>query len=250
MLALALLQESGLRPRPILVKSREHGRFTFSPGENASHLMLTLDTGTGMVALDPTCRYCQLGLTDWRFNGLGAAGIRIDTAVPTPIELFPVGATLNSENRKETVTLSTDGTALVRGEIVWGGQLEIDLRRSWSAVPEEARSENLLEMLATSIERGEAKVSDPDALETAVTVKIYIPEDQDSPALRRRIEEILYHMGRLYPLPPPTFRHLQDEDWANAWKAHYQPFRIGQKIWIQPSWIELDEAQSDEKRCE
>ncbi|WP_420644569.1 50S ribosomal protein L11 methyltransferase [Candidatus Leptofilum sp.] len=77
-----------------------------------------------------------------------------------------------------------------------------------------------------------------DALETAVTVKIYLPESEDTPQQRQRIEEILYHMGRLYPLPPPTFRKLKDEDWANAWKAHYHPFRIGSRIWIQPSWIE------------
>ncbi len=77
-----------------------------------------------------------------------------------------------------------------------------------------------------------------DALETAVTVKIYVPQAEDTPQLRQRLEEILYHMGRLYPIPPPTFRQLKEEDWANAWKAHYHPFRIGNKIWIQPSWIE------------
>ncbi len=78
----------------------------------------------------------------------------------------------------------------------------------------------------------------PDALETAVTVKIYVPEGEDTPELRQRLEEILYHMGRLYPIPPPTFRQLKEEDWANAWKAHYHPFRIGKRIWIQPSWVE------------
>lgn len=82
----------------------------------------------------------------------------------------------------------------------------------------------------------------PDALETAVTVKIYIPEEEDSAALRRRLEERLYHMSRLYPLPPPTFRQLAEEDWVNAWKTHYHPFRIGKKIWIQPSWIERELA--------
>ncbi len=84
-----------------------------------------------------------------------------------------------------------------------------------------------------------------DALETAVTVKIYIPEAEDTPKLRQRLEEILYHMGRLYPIPPPTFRKLEDEDWANAWKAHYHPFRIGKKVWIQPSWIEKGEVADD-----
>lgn len=83
---------------------------------------------------------------------------------------------------------------------------------------------------------GDATSLDPTALEPFVTVKIYVPEEQDTPALRRRIEEILYHYGRLYPIPPPTFRELQEQDWANAWKEHYHPFRIGQRIWIQPTW--------------
>lgn len=87
---------------------------------------------------------------------------------------------------------------------------------------------------------GDMESLDPDALEPHVTVKIYVPEDRDSPALRQRLEEILYHMGRLYPIPPPTFRLLVEEDWANAWKAHYHPFRIGNRIWIQPSWVEMD----------
>ncbi len=89
---------------------------------------------------------------------------------------------------------------------------------------------------------GDMSDLDPDALEPTVTVKIYIPEEQDSPAVRRRIEEILYHMNRLYPVPPPTFRQLQEQDWANAWKDHYHPFRIGQRTWIQPSWVTAAEA--------
>lgn len=91
---------------------------------------------------------------------------------------------------------------------------------------------------------GDESNPDPDALETAVTVKIYIPEDEDNPDLRRRIEEVLYHMGRMYPIPPPTFRQLAEEDWANAWKEHYHPFRIGNRIWIQPSWLEQETVVS------
>lgn len=90
---------------------------------------------------------------------------------------------------------------------------------------------------------GDVHDLDPNALESTITVKIYLPEDQDTPALRHRVEEILYHMGRLYLIPPPTFRKLEEEDWANAWKAHYHPFRIGQRIWIQPSWLNSDEQK-------
>lgn len=91
---------------------------------------------------------------------------------------------------------------------------------------------------------GDESTADPDALEPFVTVKIYVAEDDDSPALRRRIEEILYHMGRLYPLPEPIFRELADEDWANAWKDHYRPFRLGRRIRIRPAWL-ADEPDAD-----
>jgi ribosomal protein L11 methyltransferase len=86
---------------------------------------------------------------------------------------------------------------------------------------------------------GDASNLDPAALEPHVTVKIYLPEMEDTPETRQRLEELLYHYGRLYPLPPPTFRKLEEEDWANAWKVHYHAFRIGRRLWIQPSWEEL-----------
>jgi ribosomal protein L11 methyltransferase len=69
-------------------------------------------------------------------------------------------------------------------------------------------------------------------------VKIYLPEEQDLPEVRAKIEESLYHLGRLYPIPGPQFRRLQDEDWATAWRKHYRPFRVGRNMWIHPSWLE------------
>lgn len=75
-----------------------------------------------------------------------------------------------------------------------------------------------------------------DALEPQVTVKIYLPQDDQTAAVCRHIEESLYFLGRLYPIPAPTFHVLQEEDWANAWKVHYHPFRVGKRLWIQPSW--------------
>ncbi|UCG24162.1 MAG: 50S ribosomal protein L11 methyltransferase [Chloroflexota bacterium] len=84
---------------------------------------------------------------------------------------------------------------------------------------------------------------DPQALEPEVTVKMYLPEEQDLPEVRAKIEESLYHLGRLYPIPEPQFRRLQDEDWATAWRKHYRPFRVGRNIWIHPSWLKPDELK-------
>lgn len=95
-------------------------------------------------------------------------------------------------------------------------------------------------------QQGDATSLDPYALEPEVTVKIYLPGDEDNPAIRRRIEEVLYYLGRLYPIPAPAFRKLENEDWAHAWKEHYKPFRVGRQLWIQPSWVEAEGAGPDD----
>jgi ribosomal protein L11 methyltransferase len=87
---------------------------------------------------------------------------------------------------------------------------------------------------------GDPNSVDPYALEPHVRVKIYIPGNDDSPALRLRLEESIYHLSRLYPIPAPVFRKLKDQDWVNAWREHYRPFRIGRRLWIQPSWQRSD----------
>jgi ribosomal protein L11 methyltransferase len=73
-------------------------------------------------------------------------------------------------------------------------------------------------------------------LENEITVSIYYPTTEDSPARRRRLEEILWHMSQLYPIPAPAFETVQEEDWANAWKQHYRPLRIGRRLCICPAW--------------
>lgn len=92
-------------------------------------------------------------------------------------------------------------------------------------------------------QRGNAASADPDALEPEVTVKIYLPEGQDLPDVRRRIEETVYYLGRLYPIPAPVFKRLQDEDWSTAWRKHYHPFRVGRSLWIHPSWLEAADSR-------
>lgn len=92
---------------------------------------------------------------------------------------------------------------------------------------------------------GDPESSEPDALLPEVTVKIYVPGDEDNPALRRRIEEALYMLGRIYPIPEPTFAELADEDWSSAWREKFKPFRVSRRLWIQPSWQKLEPAPDD-----
>jgi ribosomal protein L11 methyltransferase len=47
-------------------------------------------------------------------------------------------------------------------------------------------------------------------------------------------------MNMMYPMPIPVYRMIDEEDWAEAWKAHYQPIRIGERLFIRPLWVEID----------
>ncbi len=38
---------------------------------------------------------------------------------------------------------------------------------------------------------------------------------------------------------------VNEEDWANSWKAYYKPIRIGEKIVIVPAWEKYDEKEGD-----
>jgi ribosomal protein L11 methyltransferase len=71
-----------------------------------------------------------------------------------------------------------------------------------------------------------------------VIVKTYLPLDGSSDAARCRLEEGLWHLGQIDPLPEPVFRELREEDWAEAWKRQYHRLHVGQRIVIVPAWEE------------
>lgn len=66
----------------------------------------------------------------------------------------------------------------------------------------------------------------------------YLPADTTYDEKRQRIEEALWYMGRISPLPDLQFRHIGDVDWVSAWRQHYQPILIGRQLVILPKWIE------------
>lgn len=69
-------------------------------------------------------------------------------------------------------------------------------------------------------------------------VVAYLPLDKQIEATRQRLEEALWHLGRIQPLPAPQYRLVQEQDWAEAWKQHYQPIAIGQRLIVVPAWLE------------
>ncbi len=81
-------------------------------------------------------------------------------------------------------------------------------------------------------------------LPETVIVKTYLPAEGGDPALRR-LEEGLWHLGRIRPIPPPVVRRLAEEDWAEAWKRQYHRLRVGQRTVIVPAWEEYTPAPAE-----
>ena len=83
----------------------------------------------------------------------------------------------------------------------------------------------------------EEAVSETDeAVGGTLTVKVYLPFENGQAVGQREIEEALWHLSQLYPIPVLRFRHLSEEDWAHAWKKHHRVLRVGQRFVVKPSW--------------
>jgi ribosomal protein L11 methyltransferase len=65
----------------------------------------------------------------------------------------------------------------------------------------------------------------------------YIPGDANLEKTRQQIEESLWYLGRISPLPAPEFSLVHEVNWMEAWKEHYHPIPIGKQLLIVPSWI-------------
>jgi ribosomal protein L11 methyltransferase len=65
----------------------------------------------------------------------------------------------------------------------------------------------------------------------------YIPVDDHLEETRQRIEQGLWYLGRISPLPEPEFKLIKEVNWMEAWKEHYHPIPIGWKLLILPAWI-------------
>lgn len=66
----------------------------------------------------------------------------------------------------------------------------------------------------------------------------YLPMDDQLEETRRRIEEGLWYLGRISPLPAPVFRLFEEINWVEAWKQHYHPIPVGEGLMIVPAWLE------------
>lgn len=86
---------------------------------------------------------------------------------------------------------------------------------------------------STAIQSG---VEDEGTVVGKLRVLGYIPHDEKLEETRAQIEQGLRYLAMIQPLPEASYAPVQEQNWMEAWKQHYQPLTIGERLHIVPAW--------------
>lgn len=71
-----------------------------------------------------------------------------------------------------------------------------------------------------------------------IAVRAYLPVDEKIEETRQKVEQALFYLSMIEPLPSPVFTLIADQNWMEAWKANFHPIPVGEKLIIVPAWLE------------
>jgi len=79
-------------------------------------------------------------------------------------------------------------------------------------------------------------------LETGpILVRAFLEVDEHLAENKQAVEQALWHLSQIIPLPSPSYREVEQEDWGESWKDHYQPIPVGDRLLILPAWLESND---------
>lgn len=78
------------------------------------------------------------------------------------------------------------------------------------------------------------------ALDKPFTIHTYVAEEDFRPEIIEEMRQALYFLGQLRGVSDIRVTSLQEEDWANAWKEHFQVHKIGEHVIIRPPWQDYE----------
>lgn len=71
-----------------------------------------------------------------------------------------------------------------------------------------------------------------------ITVRAYLEMNDQIEETRQKLEESLYYLGRIQPLPAASYKQIADQNWMEAWKQHYKPILVGERLVVVPVWMD------------
>jgi ribosomal protein L11 methyltransferase len=75
-------------------------------------------------------------------------------------------------------------------------------------------------------------------IDEQIEIRGYLSLSPDSHSARQKIEEGMWYLSRISPLPEPVFEIVEEQNWAEAWKQHYRPILVGKHLLVLPAWLE------------
>ncbi|HEY9122576.1 MAG TPA: 50S ribosomal protein L11 methyltransferase [Brevefilum sp.] len=107
-------------------------------------------------------------------------------------------------------------------------------------------AEALAEVLGRFISDGVAveniTIFNPHTQENEPTGKVavsgYLKVDGTLETKKQAIEQALWHLSQISPIPQPEYTLVKDQDWMSAWKEHYNPIPLGESLLVLPAWQE------------
>ena len=76
-----------------------------------------------------------------------------------------------------------------------------------------------------------------------ITVRAYLEVNDQVEETRQKLDESLFYLGMIRPLPAPVYKQIADQNWMEAWKQHYKPILIGERLLILPAWMDSPEPR-------
>ncbi|MGI8968974.1 MAG: 50S ribosomal protein L11 methyltransferase [Chloroflexota bacterium] len=94
--------------------------------------------------------------------------------------------------------------------------------------------------------RSHIEGEEPATFEGLPIIRAYLPLNDAEAQLESQIEQALWHLQafNLSPVGALQRRELDEEDWANGWKEHFHPLKIGNVV-IKPTWRQWDAAPDE-----
>jgi ribosomal protein L11 methyltransferase len=84
-------------------------------------------------------------------------------------------------------------------------------------------------------------IPSPDLLGNDPTLKAYFQTTQQPEILCKKVQAALRQLSGIYPELANScidYQNIDGQDWANDWKQHFPPFKVGQQLVICPSWAD------------
>ncbi|MFZ4814496.1 MAG: 50S ribosomal protein L11 methyltransferase [Phototrophicaceae bacterium] len=76
---------------------------------------------------------------------------------------------------------------------------------------------------------------------THLVLCLFLPNDERANSAKAEIEGVVHGYGA----ESPVYRVVDEQDWADAWKVHYHPVKIGKRLMIRPEWEPVELAEGE-----